>query len=88
MGSGKRRLNRPISVYRLGEMPIQSCGQSISASRGKTRVRLNAHTELRAKRQRSARVAIYPNRPNGMAADRVRWCEAVWGGVVGGGEVR
>ena len=27
--------NRPISVYRLGEMPIQSCGQSVSARRGK-----------------------------------------------------
>jgi len=28
------RKNRPISVYRLGEMPIQSCGQSVSARRG------------------------------------------------------
>ena len=27
--------NRPTSVYRLGEMPIQSCGQSFSARRGK-----------------------------------------------------
>jgi hypothetical protein len=27
--------NRPISVYRLCEMPIQSCGQSVSARRGK-----------------------------------------------------
>jgi len=56
-------LNRPISVYRLGEMPIQSCGQSVSAPRGKAGARLNAHTELRAKRQRSAREAIYRNRP-------------------------
>jgi hypothetical protein len=55
--------NRPISVYRLGEMPIQSCGQSVGAPRGKAGARLNAHTELRAKRQRSAREAIYRNRP-------------------------
>ena len=54
---------RPISVYRLGEMPTQSCGQSVSAPRGKAGVSLNAHTELRAKRQRSAREAIYRNRP-------------------------
>ena len=27
--------NRPILVYRLGETPIQSCGQSFSAPRGK-----------------------------------------------------
>jgi hypothetical protein len=54
--------NRPISVYGLGEMPIQSCGQSVSARRGKAGVRLNAHTELRAKRQRSAREARYRNR--------------------------
>ena len=53
--------NTPISVYR--EMPIQSCGQSVSAPRGKAGARLNAHTELRAKRQRSAREVIYPNRP-------------------------
>ena len=59
----RRRLNMPISVYRLGEMPIQSCGQSVSAPRGKAGARLNAHTELRAKRQRSAREAIYRNRP-------------------------
>jgi hypothetical protein len=52
----------PISVYRLGEMPIQSCGQSVSAPRRKAGVRFNAHTELRAKRQRSAREAIYRNR--------------------------
>ena len=44
-------------------MPIQSCGQSVSAPRGKADARLNAHTELRAKRQRSAREAIYRNRP-------------------------
>jgi hypothetical protein len=54
---------RPVSVYRLGEMPIQSCGQSVSAPHGKAGVRLNAHTELRAKRQRSAWEAIYRNRP-------------------------
>jgi len=54
---------RPISVYRLGEMPIQSCGHSVSALRGKAGARLNAHTELRSKRQRSAREAIYRNRP-------------------------
>jgi hypothetical protein len=44
-------------------MPIQSCGQNVSAPRGKAGARLNAHTELRAKRQRSAREAIYRNRP-------------------------
>jgi hypothetical protein len=38
----------------LGEMPIQSFGQSVSAPRGKAGARLNAHTELRAKCQRSA----------------------------------
>jgi hypothetical protein len=27
--------NRPISVYRLGDLPIQSCGQSVGAPRGK-----------------------------------------------------
>ena len=55
--------NRPISVYRLGEMPIQSRGQSVSAPRGNAGARLNAHTELRAKRQRSAREMIYRNLP-------------------------
>jgi hypothetical protein len=55
--------NRLISVYRLGEMPIQSCGQSVIAPRGKAGARLNAHTELRSKRQRLAWGAIYPNRP-------------------------
>jgi len=54
---------RPISVYRPGEMPIQSCGQRVSAPRGKAGARLNAHTELRTKRQRSAREAMYRNRP-------------------------
>jgi len=44
--------NRLISVYRPGEMPIQSCGQSVSALHVKAGARLNAHTELRAKRQR------------------------------------
>ena len=51
-------INGPISVYRLGEMPIQSCGQSVSSLRGKAGAWLNAHTELRAKRQRLARKAI------------------------------
>ena len=55
--------NRPILVYRLGEMPIQSCGQSVSAPRGKAGARSNAHTELWAKRQCSAREAVYRNRP-------------------------
>jgi hypothetical protein len=58
-----RATNRPTSVYRLTELPIQSCGQSVSASHGKAGARLNAHTELRAKRQRSARESIYRNRP-------------------------
>jgi hypothetical protein len=44
-------------------MPIQGCGQSVSAPRGKAGVRLNAHRELRAMRQCSAREAIYRNRP-------------------------
>jgi hypothetical protein len=55
--------NRPISVHRLGEMPMQSCGQSVSAPRGKSGARLNAHTDLRVQRHRSAREAIYRNRP-------------------------
>jgi len=55
--------NRPMLVYLLGEMPIRSCRQSVSALRGKAGARLNAHTELRAKCQRSAREAIYRNRP-------------------------
>jgi len=55
--------NRPISVYRLGAMPIQSCGQNVIAPRGKAGARMNAHTELRTKRQRSAPEAIYRNRP-------------------------
>ena len=55
--------NRPNSVYRLGEMPIQSCGQSASAPRGKAGARMNAHAELRAKRQRSVWEVIYRNRP-------------------------
>jgi len=54
--------NKPISVYRLGEMPIQSCGQSVSAPRGNAGARFNAHTELRTKRRRSAQDAIYRNR--------------------------
>ena len=64
--------HKPISVYRLGEMPIQSCGQSVSAPRGKAGVRLNAHTELRAMRQRSAREAIYRSWPIGVCGDPVR----------------
>jgi len=55
-----------MSVYLLSEMPIQSCGQSVSAPRGKAGASLNAHTELRAKRQRSAWEAIYRNRPIGV----------------------
>ena len=55
--------DRPISVYRLSEMPIQSCRQSVSAPRGKASSRLIAHTELRTKRQRLTREAIYRNRP-------------------------
>jgi hypothetical protein len=55
--------NGSVSVYRLGEMPIQSYGQSGSAPRGKASAMLNAHTELRAERQRSTRGAIYRNRP-------------------------
>ena len=50
--------NNPISVYRLSEMPIQGCGQSVKAG-----PRLDAHEQLRAKRQRSARKAMYRNRP-------------------------
>ncbi len=42
---------------------MQSCVQSVSAPRGKAGARLNAHAELRAKRQRSAWEAIYRNRP-------------------------
>jgi len=52
--------------YSLGRMPIQSCGQSVSARRVKAGAWSNAHTELRPKRQRSAREAIYRNRPIGM----------------------
>ena len=54
---------RPIPVYRLGEMHVQSCGQSVSAPRGKAGARLNAHTELRTTRQRSSRETMYRNRP-------------------------
>jgi len=61
--AARLRYNKPISVHRLGEMPIQSCGQSVSAPRGKAGARLNANTELRAKRVRSAREAIYRIRP-------------------------
>jgi hypothetical protein len=54
-------LNMPLSVYRLGEMPIQSKASALQA--GKAGATLNARTELRAKRQRSAQEAIYRNRP-------------------------
>ena len=68
----RRRLNWPISVYRLGEMPIQSCGQSVSARRVKAGAGLNAHTELWVKRQRSARETIYRNRLIGSVFEGVR----------------
>ena len=61
--------NRPISVYRLCEMPIQSRGQSVSAARKNAGARLNVHTELLAKRQRSAWEAIYRNQPIGPFSD-------------------
>ena len=54
--------NRPITVYCLGESPIHSLRQSVSARRGRAGARLNAHEQLRTKRQRSAREAIYRNR--------------------------
>jgi hypothetical protein len=38
--------NRPISVYRPGEMPIQSCGQSVSARRGKRYTETGLSREL------------------------------------------
>jgi hypothetical protein len=34
-GQAGPRSNRPISVYCLGKMPIQSCGQSVSTRRRK-----------------------------------------------------
>ena len=43
-GASYNSFNRPISVYRLGGMPIQSCGQSVSAPHGKAGARLIAHT--------------------------------------------
>jgi hypothetical protein len=49
---------RTISVYHLCEMPMQSCGQIVSAPLMKAGARLNAHTELRTKRQRLAQEAI------------------------------
>jgi len=64
-GHAHGHANRPISVYRLGKMPIQSGRQSVSAPRGKAGARLKIHTELRAERQRSAREAIYRNQPIG-----------------------
>jgi hypothetical protein len=72
-------VNRPISVYRLGEMPTQSCGQSVSAPRGKAGVRLNAHTELRAERQRLAREVMYRSWPiDEWECERERDCERKW----------
>ena len=50
---------QPISLCCLSEMPKLSCGQSVSAPRETAGARLNAHTELRTQRQRSAREAIY-----------------------------
>ena len=61
--SSTRILNRLTSVCRLGEMPVQSWGQSDSASRGKAGARLNAHTVLRMTRQRTSQEAIYRNQP-------------------------
>jgi len=55
-----QRCGHSVSAPRgkAGARPIQSCGQSVSAQRGQAGARLNAHTELRAERQRSAREAI------------------------------
>jgi hypothetical protein len=53
---------RPILVYHLGELPTQSCRQSVSAPRRKAGARSNAHTKLQAQRQRSAREGIHRNR--------------------------
>ena len=50
--------NQPSSVYRLGEIPIQSCGRSVHAPHVGAGARSDAYIELRAKRQRSAREAI------------------------------
>jgi hypothetical protein len=41
-------------------MPIKSCGQKNSAPRGKEGAGLNAHTELRAKRQRYTEIGLLP----------------------------
>ena len=65
--------NRPFSVYRLGEMPIQSCGQSISAPRGKASARLTAHTELREMRQRSASTGLRPLCLEKQSIRRCKW---------------
>jgi hypothetical protein len=53
----------PISVHRMSQMPIQGCGQNVSALRGKADARLSVNNELRAKRQPSARESIYRSRP-------------------------
>jgi hypothetical protein len=53
----------PISVYHPCEMPIHSCGQGVSAPREKAGAGLTVHIEVRTERQRSAREAIYRNRP-------------------------
>ena len=49
-------------------MPTQSWGQSISAVRGKAGAWLNAHIELRAKRQRSTREAMHRTAAYGPAS--------------------
>jgi hypothetical protein len=91
-------VNRPISIYRLGEM-LQSCGQCVSAPHEKAVARLNAYTELRTKRQRSAQQAMYRNRPTQIERmwgvctkrdgwtdlDRVQAVEAKVGGEAGSG---
>jgi hypothetical protein len=62
----------------LGEVPIHNCRQTVSAPRGKAGARLNAHTELRAKRQRSAPGPKYRNRPirNHRAGEGFSGCKA------------
>jgi len=52
-------LHRPVFLY-IAHAELRAC---VGALRGKWGARLNAHTELRAKRQRSAREVIFWNRP-------------------------
>ena len=59
-------------------MPIQSCGQSVSAPRGQAGVMLNAHTELRAERQRSAREAICSAYSAHLVISSAAWMPAVF----------